>query len=163
MKRHSLHSAARERHSGDPAYPVWVTDVLHPELARTSPGEFNLAELEPWRPRAGSQRTLRTGNWIYQQLKRADLIDRCLGLRELREIKQHGIPYYRRRFGSQTVFGWKSVVRDRLGFLYVPYLFEFGDGVDVHWYLLEFAWERTTIWMFPRWAKSDPKARPCLV
>jgi hypothetical protein len=151
MKRRLLRdSKLREHRSADPVYPVWVTGAMHLRLTRSGPAELDPARLELWRPPPAKRRQLRTGEWIYRQLKRTDLLKRCLGLRDLAEIQRAGTGFYRKHFGRRTVFGWKSVVRDRLGFLYVPYLFEFGDGVEVHWYLLEFAWERTTVWLFMR-------------
>jgi hypothetical protein len=162
MKRPLPVSGIGAARSGAPAYPCWAQGPLHPELAGTRAAEFDLARLELWRPPPGNLRRLRTGDWVYCQLKKADLLERCLGLCDLVEIKHQGLRYYRRHFGSRTVFGWRSVVRDRLGFLYVPYLFEFGDGVEVHWFLLEFAWARTTAWLFQRQA-SPVRAKALLV
>jgi len=153
MKRPLPDSDVREARP-DPAYPVWVTGAVHPRMTMPGPADFDPARLKLWRPPRGKPRHIRTGDWVYRQLKRAELLERCLGLRELVEIKQHGVRHYRKHFGSRTVFAWRSVVRDRLGFLYVPYLFEFGDGVEVHWFLLEFAWDRTTAWLFPRQARN---------
>ena len=160
LKRPLPDADVREARPGDPAYPIWVTGAVDPELAGNGPGKVDPAKLELWRPPRGKLRHLRTGDWVYRRLKKAGLLERCLGLRELVEIKAHGVRYYRKHFSTQTVFGWRSVVRDRLGFLYVPYLFEFGDGVEVHWYLLEFAWKRTTTWVFPRRGKPTSRVTP---
>jgi hypothetical protein len=120
---------------------------MHPELKQNGTRDFDPARLELWCPPLNDRRQLRTENWFYGQLKKSELLERCLGLRDLMEIKRNGVGIFRKHFGHRTVFGWQSVVLDRLGFLYVPYLFEFGDGVEVHWYLLEFAWKRTTVWL----------------
>ena len=154
MKRPLRTSGIRVARSSDPVYPNWSKGALHPEPAGTRAAELDLARLELWCPPRGNLRQVRTGQWFYRQLKKAGLIERCLGLRDLVEIRNHGVRYYRQHFGSWTVFGWRSVVRDGLGFLYVPYLFEFGDGVEVHWFLLEFAWARTTAWLFQRQAST---------
>ena len=135
-RRPPSETKVRVEPAGDPPYPVWVTAAVHPKLTRRGHTRFDPSKLRLWRLPHSKRRQLRTGEWVYRQIRRNDLLERCLGLRDLLQIKRHGIRYYRRHFGKRPVFGWKSVVRDRLGFLYVPYLFEFGDGVEIHWYFL---------------------------
>jgi hypothetical protein len=126
-------------------YPDWVTGAMHPNLEKSGPTDFAPGALNLWHPAQNKTPRPVKGGHLYKLLKEAAMLKRCLGLRDLEEIQKRGIAFYRKHFGSKAVFGWKSVVRDRLKYLFVPYLFEFGDGVMVHWYLLDFAWERATV------------------
>ncbi|OGI27472.1 MAG: hypothetical protein A2359_05050 [Candidatus Moranbacteria bacterium RIFOXYB1_FULL_43_19] len=128
-----------------PAYPDWVQMVMHPELEDTGPAEFDLAEVEQWLHNK-QKRGVVEGNVIYQFLKDNDMLKTCLGLRDGEEIQKKGIDLFRRFFKGKAVYLWKSVVRDRDGFLGIPYLGGGGSGVivsrswlDRDWYSSESA------------------------
>jgi len=123
---------------------------MHPRLENSGAAEFDPRKLEVWNSFQGKQTSGTIGERTYQMLKKADALERCLGLRDLEVIQKRGIVFYRKYFGGKAVFGWRSVVRDRLDYLFVPYLFEFGDGVKVHWYWLDFAWEGATLLVLPK-------------
>jgi hypothetical protein len=89
---------------------------------------------------------LRTGQSVYEWIKVNNLLPRCLAVTDLEQIKALDAEEYRKKFGG-AVFGWKSVVKDAKSFLYVPYLFEFGDGIYIHWFFLEFGWKELAVWL----------------
>ena len=135
---------------GHRLFPEWATGTLLPERKEKRSTPIRLDELELWHPRSSKKGAMETGAEVYRRITKARLIERCLSLREVIQIQRRGLRSYRKYFGGRAVFGWRSAVRDRLGFRYVPYLFEFGDGVYVHWYLFDFAWRATTVWLRAR-------------
>ena len=80
------------------------------------------------------------GNKIYTHLKKTDTLKTCLGLRDLEEIQKRGIAYFRKHFAGKAVSAWASVVRHRDGNLRVPYLYEDGDKMVLHWRWLGYGW-----------------------
>jgi hypothetical protein len=135
----------RPERSAAPGYPSWVTGAIQPEFEKAKVTPFDPAKLKLWTKSKTKNPRLVTGEDIYESLRKARVLQQCLGLRELEEIQKRGVAFYRRFFEGKAIFGWKTVVRDRLHFRYVPYLFEFGDGVYIHWYLLDFAWKEATV------------------
>jgi len=123
-----------------PAYPDWVKELLHPELETVGPAEFNVTELECWLHPDQVEGVVK-GNDIYQLLKRENLIKGCLGLADLLAIQKRGIAFFRKYFAEKAVFGWKSVVRDRIGNLNVPYLVVHEGKVIVNWDWLDCSWD----------------------
>ncbi|MDZ4284378.1 MAG: hypothetical protein U1A28_00960 [Patescibacteria group bacterium] len=85
---------------------------------------------------------------IYDHLKEADALASCLNLQDGLAIQQKGIATFRKLFGGKVVFLWKSVVQNRVGYLFVPYLYERGDEVVVAWN-----------WIGSGWASLDPALR----
>jgi hypothetical protein len=148
LSRQGFHPLDSMRGKG--LFPKWVTSELVPERKTSDSALIRPSELERWHPPSGKKRRMETGADVYRKIKKARLLACCLDLRELMQIERKGIRFYRKYFGRRAVFGWRSAVRDRLGFRYVPYLFEFGDGVYVHWYLFDFAWKATTVWLRQR-------------
>lgn len=79
------------------------------------------------------------GNDLYQHLKEKNLLEDCLTLKDLQEIQKLGLEEYNKYFKGKWVYGWNSV-RDQLGDLDVPYLYESGDEVVVSWGWLGSYW-----------------------
>lgn len=122
-----------------PTYPSWVREVLHTELEAIGLTEFDCAKLELWLHDAQKTGVVR-GQVIYGHLKSNNMLESCLGLRDMEEIQKKGIAYFRKHFKGQAVFGWKSIVRDDDGSLYVPCLFGSGGEVVLSWRWLDYGW-----------------------
>ena len=132
-----------------PTYPAWATEVKHPELETIGPAEYDLAkEIEPWLHDGQKNAPLTTGNVIYESLKATDTLKICLGLHDACAIQAKGIDVFRKIFGGKVTYFWKSVVRDRVGSLHVPYLYEYGGEVFLGW-----------SWRADGWYGSEPALR----
>jgi hypothetical protein len=122
-----------------PSYPNWTEEVLYFALQTTGPAQFNVNTLVQWLHNDQKTSTGK-GNVIYEYLKTNNMLEGCLGLRDLEEIQKKGIKFFRRHFQDKAVFGWKSVVRASSGNLLAPYLLEGGDLVVLQWRWLENDW-----------------------
>ena len=123
-----------------PTYPEWMKKVMHPDLEGTGPAEYDLQrQIEEW-PHDDPKTGVVSGNIIYKALKHDNALADQLGLADLFAIQVKGIAVFRKLFAGKAVFGWKSVVEDRCGHLYVPYLYEGGDGVVLYWSWLGSVW-----------------------
>ena len=123
-----------------PSYPDWMKEVMHPELETVGPGEYDITKVEQWLHDGQKDGGCIEGNKIYTHLKKTDTLKTCLGKRDLEEIQKKGIAFFRKHFKGKAVFGWSSVVRNRYGYLYVPYLYESDGEVVLHWRWLDRDW-----------------------
>lgn len=131
-----------------PTYPEWMKDVLHPELEAVGPTEFEIARVEQWLHDDQKGGNYVRGQVIYDHLKSYNMLESCFGLRDLEEIQKKGIAFFRKYFESRVVFGWRSVVRNRIGDLLAPYLLESDGEVVLGW-----------SWLDNRWYGRDPALR----
>lgn len=134
-------SIIRVNRSVRPSYPDWAKTVMHPELEPTGPAEYDIEKVEQWLHDGQKDGKWIEGNKIYAHLKETDTLKTCLGLRDLEEIQKKGIAFFRKYFQGKAVFGWKSVVRNRYGILFVPCLCEDDDEVVVRWSWLARGWD----------------------
>ena len=96
--------------------------------------KINLAELEMWlHPK--QKAVWVAGNEIYQYLKDNNLLEDCLTLEDLKEIKKLGLDEFNKYFKGKWVYAWKSVQDGD-----VPYLVECGDEVVLRGYWLGYGW-----------------------
>lgn len=123
-----------------PAYPDWVKEPLHPELEGAGPTEFDLSKVDEWLHDDQKNGKYVRGQVIYDHLKANDMLEGCFGLADLLAIQKPGIAVFRKHFAGKAVFGWKSVVRDRGGGLFVPYLYGLGGQVKLLWRWLDDDW-----------------------
>lgn len=126
-------------------YPDWVKGVLHPELECTGPAEYVIDEgrslyLHPKQKEGGWI----MGSDLHKYLVDTKVIGNCAGYADLVEIQKKGIAFFRKHFKDKAVFGWKSVVRDAVGYLYVPYLYGDGDEVVQGWGVLGDGWDQSS-------------------
>ncbi len=128
-----------------PIYPDWVKKVMHPEFELSGPAEFDLQkDVSLWLHK--NQKTgFVTGNKIYNQLKKDDLLKDCLSLADLIAIQEKGIEVFRSLYNRKTVFGWKSAVESTDGRLYVPFLVEDDGKFVLYWR-----------WLGGIWFSNDP-------
>ena len=133
-------STVRIDRSVRPIYPDWVEKVLHPELEKTGPAEFDVSKLKLWLHKDQKGGKWLKGQKIYEHLKDNDMLESCLGLADLIAIQAKGITFFRQHFADKAVFGWKSVVRLRDGSLSAPYLCYVGGKVVLHWFWLGYDW-----------------------
>lgn len=115
-----------------PVYPNWAKTVMHPELELTGPTEYDLGTIDSWpRDIQKSGRSME-GHKLYEYLKKKEMLENCLSLRDGEEIQKKGLAVFRKFFKAE-VFLWKSVVHDCCNGIYVPYLYEGDDQVKVYW------------------------------
>lgn len=120
-------------------YPDFVKEVKYPELELTGPAEFDVRNLNSWlHPK--QKKGVVTGNDILRELIAGKLLEDCLGFTDLQAIQARGVGFFRKHFSGKAVFGWKSVVLVRDGHLRAPYLFGYGDVVELYWRWLGDAW-----------------------
>jgi hypothetical protein len=123
-----------------PSYPDWMKEVMHPELESVGPAEYDISAIEQWLHDGQKDGKYIEGNKIYNHLKKTDTLKTCLGLRDLEEIQKKGIAFFRKHFKGKAVFGWAGVMRDRNGYLVVPYLYEFDGKVVLDWHWTDGVW-----------------------
>ncbi|KKQ12507.1 MAG: hypothetical protein US27_C0022G0014 [Candidatus Moranbacteria bacterium GW2011_GWF1_36_78] len=115
-----------------PVYPDFVKEVKYPELELTGPAEFDVTKLERWlHPKQIGGYA--TGNEIHEELIAKKMLEGCLNLADLQAIQVKDIGFFRKHSSRKAIPAWKSVVLDRDDHLYVPYLYEYGDGVELVW------------------------------
>lgn len=122
-------------------FPDWVDKVLHPELQKTGPVEYDVTKLEQWLHNGQKNGKWIKGQVIYEYLKDKKMLESCINLADLLAIQTKGIDFFRQHFAGKVVFAWKSVVQHRDGRLYVPYLCDGGRGVVLRWHWLEDDWD----------------------
>ena len=123
-----------------PSYPDWMKKVMHPELELAGPAEYNLLQgVEEWL-HDNQKRGSVEGNTIYKHLQKGDAFATCLNLQDGLAIQQKGIAVFRKLFAGKAVFLWGSVVQNRSGDLFVPFLYDGGDKVGLFWHWLDSYW-----------------------
>jgi hypothetical protein len=123
-----------------PSYPDWMKKLLHPKLECSGPAEYTLdIAVEQWLHEGQKRRSV-TGNTIYTELKKGDALKTCLNLQGGLAIQAKGIAVFRKLFAGKAVFLWGSVVESQIGFLFVPYLYEYDGKVVVDWRWLDSSW-----------------------
>lgn len=131
-----LDFTVRVDRAAKPSYPSWLDKVMHPELEGTGPAEYDLSRDVEQRLHPDQLSGVK-GNVIYKAFKRDNALDDQLGLSDLLAIQKMGIGVFRALFKGKSVFGWKSVVRDRVRDLRVPFLYGDGDEVVLGWSWLD--------------------------
>jgi hypothetical protein len=120
-------SIVRVDRTSELVYPGWVKEVLYPELENTGPAEYDATKLTLFLL-PDQEIGIVTGKRIYQYFSDGNLLQNCLGFRDLLEIQKKGVNFFQQNWNGKVVYGWRSVVRDHDGDLYVPYL-----CVDFNW------------------------------
>lgn len=145
-----LDNIIRVDRSVRPSYPGWVKMVMHPELENTGPVEYNIFAVE--RCFHESQKVMSVehdaGIKIYTHLRDTNMLNTCLGLRDLEEIQKKGIVFFQKHFHGDFCVGWKSIAQDIDGNLSVPYLYGHSNGVGIMW-----------AWMGSSFCLSSPALR----
>lgn len=123
-----------------PPYPGWAK-VMHPDLETVGPREYDLARVELYLHDGQKGRKTIQGYKLYEHLKKNDRLRGCLGLQDALAIQSKGIATFRKFFGGNVVYCWKSVLGENCGNtiyvayrssdLYVPYFCGRGDRVKV--------------------------------
>lgn len=145
----SLDLLVRVDRSVKPSYPDWLKKLMHPELERKGPAEYNLQEVELWLHDSQKNGVV-SGNDIYKCLKKTKALGSCLNLQDGLAIQKKGIAVFRKLFSGKAVFLWGSVVQFQGGGLRVPYLCGNGGEVVVRWR-----------WLDLDWIAGDPALRFC--
>ena len=135
-----------------PVYPDFLDReyINKPEfiaLEKMGPQEFDASRLRKWwHPK--QKRGVVDVNTIHALLVKNDILPSCLGYADLLGIQAKGIEFFRRHFKGLEVFGWRTIVPNRIGVLRVPYLVG-RDGVVV------LDWR----WLGNGWGATDPALR----
>ena len=136
-----LDTIIRVDRSVRPAYPGWVDKVMNPELDSTGPAEYDLATSISLWLHDGQEGGTTNGMVIYDHLKKHDMFPSCLSLQDAQQIQKKGVAVFRKVFGNNAVYFWKSVVRYRgVRRLHVPCLCVHGVRVVLSWRWLDGVW-----------------------
>ncbi|MCI0619558.1 hypothetical protein L0Y40_00785 [Candidatus Wolfebacteria bacterium] len=130
------------------ADPNWLTQDFM-SLQTMAPAEYDLRSgVEQWLH--DDQKTgMVKGQRIYDHLKATSALANQLGLTDLLAIQKMGIVVFRKLFGGNAVFGWRSVVRSRVNHgLDVPFLCASCVEVVLGW-----------VWLDRDFRASDPGLR----
>jgi hypothetical protein len=101
-------------------YPQWAIP-MHKDLDKEGPAIFNPAGLDHWFHPVQKQGGPVKAQVVYDYLRSNErkvgenLIEGCLGLRELDAIKDRELAYYLEYFSETRIFGWRSVARSKKG------------------------------------------------
>jgi len=136
-----LNTVVRVNRSVRPAYPDWVDKVMNPELESSGPAEYDLVtSIALWR-HDGQESGVVTGQVVYDYLREHGMLTSCLSLSDALEIQKKGVAVFRKVFGDNAVYFWKSVVQDRdVRLLDAPCLCVGGGGVALRWHRLGSVW-----------------------
>lgn len=122
-----------------PSYPAWAKNAIYRELEATGPESYDIETLTQWL-HDDQKIGVVVGHQILEHLSSNNMLNKCLGLRDLEEIQNKGIAFFKKYFQNKAVFGWKSVVQSWGGNLYVPFLLGTESKVTLHWGWLGDAW-----------------------
>ena len=92
--------------------------LLHPELEKVGPAEYDLIRIRHWTDKSQcdkSQWTFwdhPTYGLIYRHLNENGLLVNCLGLHDLLALKRRSNSFLYEHFSGNSIIGWKSAVRD---------------------------------------------------
>ena len=127
--------------------PAGMTQMMHPELRRVGPAEYDLAQVEQWKhpDQDGDYDKMPSLRTIYYHLRDNGLLNRCLGLADGIEIgwrRNDELCCYLSVRGEDDHlqgFLWRSVLQSEDGEIYVPYVScsnsvsRAGDSPRVDW------------------------------
>ena len=116
-------------------YPPSLEAALHPEFEKTGPAEYDISKVLVSISKDQISGECKLGGIkIYNGLIQQELLSDCLNLRDLEEIQKRGVGFFQKYFGVKTIYGWKSVVKDKEGRLQVPCLCVINGSVALNWY-----------------------------
>ena len=113
-------------------YPSWVKAPLYPEYANSGPGEYSMSDLCLLLHKNQEDKAV-TGFVIYKGLVEGDFLKDCLNLNDGLAIQAKGPQFFSAFFKGQTVNLWQSVVKNKLGLKFIPYLALNDGAVIVCW------------------------------
>lgn len=122
-----------------PVYPDWFKELVHPELEHTGPTEYDPTRIELYLHQKQKDEVI-TGHDLLKHFEETDTLKDCANLQDALAIQKLGIKMFRKIFGKNYVFCWKSVVRGRDGNLRVPYVNGAGGKVFLNWGWLDAKW-----------------------
>lgn len=117
------------------SYPEGVRSLLHPELEKTGPTEYNVKTIGFWREEHQAKGGGCSGTIILDQLSRR--LSDCLGWYDLNAIKRRGPAFFRENFYDNAVYGWRSAVRSHDGRIHVPFLVDDMSNLLLSWRAIE--------------------------
>lgn len=120
--------------------PSWATGFRDPELQKHGPERFRLNKLDLWL-HPDQEKGVVTGHVLYDYLRHNNRLESCLNLADGLEIQKKGIEVFRKFFGSNVVYLWKSVALRSGGRRYVPCLCDGGGRVALRWGRLGRSWD----------------------
>lgn len=123
-------------------YPKLMKRLLHPELESLGPIEYSAESIDRWPSEGEMDPGWTTGSNVYAMLREEDckLLNTCLGLRDLEEIREKGTPFFQKYLKDGPVFGWRSVGLTNRNRLTVPCLCCGGCKPVLRWMVLDRGW-----------------------
>lgn len=124
-----------------PNYPDETKKLVYPEFECTGPEKYDLMRLRQLVHKDRGDGTS-SGKPVYKNLKQAEDIKDCLNLQDGQAIRDEGVEVFRKVFGENYVFLWKSIAKNKDGDLRVPFLFAGFDSVMIDWRWVGRKWYR---------------------
>ena len=125
-----------------PKYPDGTKKLIRPEFERTGPTEYDLMSLRQLVHKDREDGTS-SGKLVYKHLKQTEAIKDCLNLQDGQAIRDKGVEVFRKIFGENYVFLWKSIAKNEDGDLRVPFLFAGVDSVIIDWRWIGRKWHKS--------------------
>lgn len=135
--------------STEPLYPTYMRQVMDVEFEGTGPRKYDVASNVRLWFHQNQGRLHISGHGIYDHLKSEHMLKDCLSLRDGEEILKKGFVTFRSFASCRAALLWKSVIKNKVGNLLVPYLHEEKAGeLAIDWYLLDMNFEKRS-WATP--------------
>ena len=101
---------------------IGVGRIIYPEIESFGPADYNLTDVDLWQHGDQLNNGEIDGYSISEYLEKHQMIASCFSLRDGEEIQKKGVSIFRKFFGNNRVFLWKSLVQCKNAELRVPFL-----------------------------------------
>lgn len=115
-------------------YPLWGDFVINPELESFGPAEFDVKTLVQEYPNGLGVESLVDAASVHTYIVTNGLRKNCLGLREAEKIRERGVQFFQKFFAGECVLCWKCIVVRSGCDLFVPFLFNNRNQVEINWF-----------------------------
>lgn len=121
-----------------PPYGSESIELLHPELQTAGPKSYDLSRISQWiHPSQAAWPPDFLGEQLYEHLRDNTMLERCLGYTDGLRIEKMGAQIFRKFFGRNTAYLWRSAAVDRTRgaeLLIVPTLSVHSDHPNEVWF-----------------------------
>lgn len=101
---------------------IEVGRIIYLGIESFGPADYNLTDVDLWQHGDQLNNGETDGYSISKYLEKHQMIASCLSLRDGEEIQKKGVSIFRKFFGNNRVFLWKSLVQCKNAELRVPFL-----------------------------------------
>jgi hypothetical protein len=110
--------------------PSCTFTFLHEDLQSTGPLRYDIGRVEEWHhPDDESGVGYVTAGEMYAYMKKNNMLEYQLGLRDLMGIQNKGVSFFKKYFGDKTVLAWKSIYLEIFNFHSQPFVRHQSDSI----------------------------------